>query len=82
MSTVTLPEGKIKRIHVNRQRIDANRKYEEDAPTITVKCGGKNYYGHTVEIVGLSRLSQRDPPLSCGARVYLTTTGQVCINDE
>jgi hypothetical protein len=80
MSSTVLPSGRVKHIHVNRQRIDANRKHGQNEPTITVKCGRRNYYGRTVDVQGDVRLSQEDGQLSCGARVYITTTGAVTVH--
>ena len=71
-------------IHVNRSHIAINAKLGEPVlPVYTVKKGGKNTYGYSVEILGPSTLI--DPricdPLSCGARAYVTTTAEVRISD-
>jgi hypothetical protein len=66
------------RIHVNRHIIDANRKHGTDNPVITVKKGGKNYYGRTVRILGPSEVVYRpERPLDCGAKVWIETTAEV-----
>ena len=74
-------KSKLKRIHVNRQRIDQNRKYGRQDPVLTVKIGRENLYGHSVEILGPSRLVNAEAcglkPLSCGARVYIETYSPV-----
>lgn len=68
-----LPAGTIKRIHVNRQRIDKNRKCDLKQPVLTVKNKNRNYYGTEINIIGHSTLSQNKKQLSCGARVYIET---------
>lgn len=79
---IVLPSGKKKFIHVNRNRIDANRKYDEDAPTITVKVGNENYYGRDVVVEGKTRVTQEFSQLGCGARVYIVTFGKVTVRQK
>jgi hypothetical protein len=40
----------LKRIHVNRGRIDSNRKHGKSDPVITIKQGSSNTYAHEVLI--------------------------------
>jgi hypothetical protein len=76
-----LPAGKKKFIHVNRGRIDSNRKHGKQDATITVKMGSKNFYGRDVTIIGTTRLTQEECQLSCGARVYIITNDEVRISE-
>jgi hypothetical protein len=80
MENIILPAGKKKFIHVNRHRIDANRKHGESEPTITVKQGKNNFYGRDVLVEGKVRLTQEECQLSCGARVYIITFGKVTVS--
>lgn len=67
-------------IHVNQHVIRSNQKTGAREPVITVKQGKKNTYTHEVEILGPSRVVYSpDKPLSCGARVWIETTGEVLI---
>ncbi len=72
----------VTRIHVNQHNIRANNK-GADLPVITVKSGGKNIYGNTVEILDsegqviATVVYRRDRPLSCGARVWIETQNRV-----
>lgn len=80
-----LSKGIIKRIHVNRQTIDRNRKQGTDVPVITVQHSKGPTHGKTVHIgcakcghLGIT-ISQEAKQLSCGARVYIETTGEVIV---
>lgn len=70
--------GAIKRIHVNRQIIAANRKYGTDHPAITVQTSAGSLVCRSAEITGPSKM-RSDKPLSCGARIYLETRSVVLI---
>ena len=68
------------RIHVNQHKIRSNKKYNLNEPVITVKTSKSNDYGHEVEILGPSKIVYSpDKPLSCGARVWIETEGEVKI---
>lgn len=68
-------------IHVNRQKIDQNRKQSICQPVITVKTSKSNHYGHEVEILGPSTVVHRpDKPLSCGAKVWIITSATVIVD--
>lgn len=79
MSDIVIPAGKKKFIHVNRNRINSNRKHGLHEPTITVKSGKSNFYGRDVMVEGKMRLTQEECKLSCGARVYIITYGKVTV---
>lgn len=66
-------------IHVNQHAI----RRKEDK-TITVKTYKSNTYAREVEILGPSRIVYSpDKPLSCGAKVWLETHGEVrIVSDE
>ncbi len=67
-------------IHVNQHVIKANAKNNEQNPVLTVKTYKSNTYAHEVEIVGGSRIVYSpDKPLSCGAKVWIETDGEVVI---
>ena len=67
-------------IHVNQNKIRSNLKRGTTDPVITVKEGRKNTYCHEVEILGPSKIVYSpDKPLSCGARVWIETEGEVKI---
>lgn len=72
----------ITRIHVNQHIIRSNYKNGESKPVFTVKSRGKNKYAHAVEINSPSKLVYSpDKPLSCGAKVWIETTGEVVLKD-
>ncbi len=63
-------------------KIRANRKHGTNEPVLTVKEGKKNTYGHSVEILGNSKViygGNDKPLLSCGARVVIETEAEVVI---
>ena len=68
------------RIHVNQHKIRSNKKHNLNEPVITVKTSKSNTYGHGVELLGPSKIIYSpDKPLSCGARVWIETEGEVKI---
>ena len=68
----------VTRIHVNQHNIRANKKNGTDLPTVTVKRGKENLYGHTVKIDGPSVVVYRPGnPLGCGASVWVETLANV-----
>jgi hypothetical protein len=64
-------------MHVNRNIIDGNRKHGRNAPPLTVKYRGGNFYGHSAIIRDRAgreigrMVHSPDKPLSCGARVWV-----------
>ena len=74
-----------KYIHVNMHKIRANRKHGTNEPVLTVKEGKKNTYGHSVEILGNSKViygGNDKPLLPCGARVVIETESEVLIDGK
>ena len=68
------------RIHVNQHKIRSNKKHNLNEPVITVKTSKSNTYRHEVELLGPSKIIYSpDKPLSCGARVWIETEGEVKI---
>ena len=64
--------------HVNQHNIKANAKDGGNRPVLTVKTYKSNQYCHEVEFAGPTRvIYSPDKPLSCGARVWIETTGDV-----
>lgn len=73
----------LKRIHVNKHHIAANRKDGGNRPIYTVKTYEGNYYGHEVRVCGESTLvNGQDNPLSCGAVAWAETHARVVAFDE
>ena len=76
-----LPEGKLKRIHINQHVIRANSKNEDRKPPITVKTSDGNHKGWAVDIHGVTSVTyQPDKPLNCGAKVWIETRSAVTIS--
>lgn len=73
-----------KRIHVNQHKIKSNRKTGDREPVLTVKTYRDNTYCHEVLIEGPCKvIYSPDKPLSCGARVWIETEGDVrCVLRE
>lgn len=67
-------------IHVNQHVIRKNHKEGLRDPVLTVKQGRTNQYAHEATIHGPSQVLYRpDKPLSCGARVWITTEAEVTL---
>lgn len=67
-------------VHVNQHHIKANAKDGGNRPVLTVKTYKDNRYAHEVVVTGGCRVVYRpDKPLSCGARVWIETDGEVRI---
>ena len=67
-------------IHVNQHVVKSNTKYNEREPVLTVKTYKSNTYANEVEIKGDSKvIYSPDKPLSCGAKVWIETNGEVII---
>lgn len=83
-----VPQGKLKRIHVNQHVIKANAKNSTVDPPLTVKMSDQNIYGSRVEIldktgdVVATLLYRPDDPLSCGARVWISTRSEVRVYSD
>ena len=75
--------NKIARIHVNQHVIKANAKSGDRNPVFTIKQGGKNTYATRVKVVGeMELVYSPDKPLSCGAKVWIETRGDIIIDDQ
>ncbi len=67
-------------VHVNKHKIQSNKKNQEQEPVITVKKGKTNIYGHEVEMPGGCRVVYRpDCPRNCGATVWIESLYDVLI---
>ena len=67
-------------IHVNQHVIKSNTKTGSKDPVLTVKTYKSNTYANEVEIKGDSKIVYSpDKPLSCGAKVWIETNGEVVI---
>ena len=65
-------------IHINQHVIKRNAKTGERKPVITVKTYKDNTYGHEVYVDGPCKIVYSpDKPLSCGAKVWIETEGEV-----
>jgi hypothetical protein len=70
-------------IHVNQHVVKSNIKTGEREPVLTVKTYKTNTYANEVEIKGDSKVVySHDKPLSCGARVWIETEGEVIIKNQ
>jgi hypothetical protein len=67
------PEGKLKQIHVHQQRLRAG------LPALIVRIDGssRKEYFEWVEVTGSSRVVQPGKSLSCGAKAWMETRGEV-----
>ena len=75
--------NKIARIHVNQHVIKANAKNGENNPIFTVKQGGKNTYAFNVKVKGeMELVYSPDKPLSCGAKVWIETKGNIEVDGK
>jgi hypothetical protein len=75
-----LPEGTIKRIHVNKHKIASNRVHGRREPVFTIKNRGKTYVAEEVEIAGPARfIYSPECPLACGAVAWVECTSEVRI---
>lgn len=79
MSTKCHVKNKLKTvIHVNQHKIRENSLTGERNPVLTVKTYKTNVYAHEVEIKGDCKVVYSpDKPLSCGAKVWIETRGEV-----
>ena len=83
---MVLKAGNLKRLHVDQHRIRANVKDGTDIPAITVQGTGGPYKAHEVEIldkdgdVVATMIYRPHDPLSCGARLWIETRGEVRTN--
>jgi hypothetical protein len=78
---VKLLAGTIKRLHVDRHVMAANRKHARNDPPITVQTSRGSLKAHRVEVFGPSLfVHSPDKPLSCGARVWIETRALVVLD--
>lgn len=76
-------QNKIARIHVNQHVIKANAKSGERNPVFTIKQGGKNTYATRVKVIGeMELVYSPDKPLSCGAKVWIETRGEIELDEK
>ena len=76
-------QNKIARIHVNQHVIKANAKNGENNPIFTVKQGGKNTQAFNVKVKGeMELVYSPDKPLSCGAKVWIETRGELILDEK
>jgi hypothetical protein len=70
-------------VHVNQHNIKHNHKNNSNLPVITVKRNNKTIYAWGVEFTGPCRLEYHEcNPLSCGARVWITTNDSIKLLNE
>ena len=75
--------NKIARIHVNQHVIKANAKNGESNPIFTIKQGGSNTYAFNVKVKGeMELVYSPDKPLSCGAKVWIETKGDIEVDGK
>ena len=65
-------------VHVNQHIIRSNSQTGEREPVLTVKTYKDNTYAKRVQIAGpCTVVYSPDKPLSCGAKVWIETQGNV-----
>lgn len=70
-------------IHVNQHHIRKNHKNQSNTPVITIKQSGKTLYAWGVEFTGPCKLEYHESdPLSCGARVWISTNDDIILLDS
>lgn len=73
-----LKAGTIKRIHVDKQVIQKNRKYGTNLPPITVQTSKGPFKTYKARIMGPSEfIYSPEKPLNCGARLWIETKAEV-----
>lgn len=73
----------LKRIHVNKHHIAANKKDGGDRPIYTVKTHRSNVKGSHVHVDGpLEFIDGQDKPLNCGAVAWGETRAPVYVDGE
>lgn len=79
-NVIVMRSGTIKRIHVNQHMIRRNKSTGEHNNVITVQWRNKSYPVEKVQIKGPAEaIYSPDKPLSCGAHVWVETTGEVVV---
>lgn len=79
MKTTILKAGTIKRIHVRRDLV-GKLAQGKNVAVICVQTSKGPHYGKEVSFGAGAVLTQKRRKLSCGARVYVETTGEVIIH--
>jgi hypothetical protein len=70
-------------VHVNQHHIRHNHRDGTNWPVVTIKRGGKTTYAWGVRFTGPSLLEYHEcNPLSCGARVWISTNDPVDLLDQ
>lgn len=78
----SLPAGTIKRIHVNRQVVARNRKFNQEKPAITIQTSRGPIRARqavvrgTMHVIQAGRHTKRKQ-LGCGAMIWLETTSKI-----
>jgi len=72
-----LQDGYVKRLHVDKRVVQKNRKTGSKNPPITIQTSDGPIKCMKAEIHGPSTLEYSEKPLSCGARVFITTKAEV-----
>ena len=70
-----LRAGTVKRLHVDRRIMAQNRKNGTNEPAYTIQTSKGSIKCHWVD--GYFTFDQSKKPLSCGARMYGETRGEV-----
>lgn len=70
-------------VHVNQFHIKKNHKNSLNLPVITIKQKGKTIYAWGVKFTGACQLEYHEAdPLSCGARVWMSTEEPIILFNE
>lgn len=70
-----LPAGTVKRVHVDRRIIANNAKTGANAPYYTIQTSQGSI--KTRRVIAMLEFDQRNKQLSCGARAYGVTRGEL-----
>lgn len=70
---VLYPAGRLKRLHVHQQRLRAG----QPALIVRLSDGSGSVYFRSVDIAGPAEFMQPGDALSCGARAWVETRGEV-----
>ena len=67
------PAGKLKRLHVHQLRL----QWDEPALIVRIDGTSRSEYYNWIELDGPVRMVQPGKTLSCGAKAWVETTGEV-----
>lgn len=69
--------GTMKRLHVDRKVLAANKKYNRHRPALTIQTSAGPIKAHYIRILGDALMVHSDRALSCGARAWVETKARL-----